>query len=178
MALCAASPGLCSIIHKHPPVLLLVLHLSHSLVLSFFWNPWLTWILLKSSCMSADQPKRQRQAWVNYLAFRADGCRWYVNACSNACVCISVYVCLCGCEYGCICMFAYLHHIIFSYICVLKKWHPRTHRQGGLKMPFISVKRFQMWAMIWIVLFHPDKVLMTETIITGCNFSTVTRSFL
>lgn len=61
--------------------------LTHSPALLFCWSPWFRYILLKSSYTSARQPGRQRQAAVNYLSFRADGCRRYVNVCVSACVC-------------------------------------------------------------------------------------------
>lgn len=93
MVLCTASLGLCSIIHKHHTVLLLILFPS-LILLSFHSFEVLDSRIfpLKCSYMSADQPERQRQAWVNYLSFRADGCRWYVNVCVCSCVCVCVCV--------------------------------------------------------------------------------------
>ncbi len=159
MVLCTASLGLCSIIHKHQPVLLLllVLPLAHFLVLSLLSSPWFTYILLKSSYMSADQPERQRQAWVNYLSFRADGCRWYVNVCVCVCVyapahanaydnvCVSVcfaYVCDSECDW--IYVFAYLQYIVIFSACLFEKMyiHTFTHEQKGRTMLFISAKGF------------------------------------
>lgn len=145
MVLCAAALGLCSIIHRHHPVLLLILPPTHSRVLSLPSSPWFTYILLKSSYMSADQPERQRQAWVNYLSFRADGCRWYVNgfvcACVRACVpaCVRVGVC------ACVCIFT--THPSISCMCIHKMYiDTQTGRHKDFFFYFCTVGlQFEIW---------------------------------